>query len=86
MSDSWEGVMRVRGTLIFFGTILMIVALVFMIWGIVEVGQGDKGTWEIWPFYLIHGVVSLVALILFGIANRGREIPAAVGAEGEEGS
>ena len=75
-----------RGTLIFFGTILMIVALVFMIWGIVEVGQGDKGTWEIWPFYLIHGVVSLVALILFGIANRGREIPAAVGAEGEEGS
>jgi len=76
----------VRGTLIFFGTILMIVALVFMIWGIVEVGQGDKGTWEIWPFYLIHGVVSLVALILFGIANRGREIPAAVGAEGEEGS
>jgi len=78
--------MRVRGTLIFFGTILMIVALVFMIWGIVEVGQGDKGTWEIWPFYLIHGAVSLVALILFGIANRGREIPAAVSAEGEEGS
>jgi len=86
MSDSWEGVMRVRGTLIFFGTILMVVALVFMVWGIVEVGQGDKGTWEIWPFYLIHGVVSLVALIIFGIANRGREIPAAVGAEGEEGS
>ena len=70
----------------FVGTILLIVALVFMIWGIVEVGQGDKGTWEIWPFYLIHGVVSLVALILFGVANRGREIPAAVGTEGEEGS
>ena len=74
-----------RGTLLFVGTILLIVALVFMIWGIVEVGQGDKGTWEIWPFYLIHGVVSLVALILFGIANKGREIPVAVGAEGEEG-
>jgi len=78
--------MRVRGTLLFIGTILVIVALVFMVWGIVEVGQGDKGTWEIWPFYLIHGVVSLVALILFGIANKGREIPAAVGAEGEEES
>ncbi|MBN2026977.1 MAG: hypothetical protein JW854_09510 [Actinobacteria bacterium] len=78
--------MRVRGTLLFIGTILVIVALVFMVWGIVEVGQGDKGTWEIWPFYLVHGVVSLVALILFGIANKGREIPAAVGAEGEEGS
>jgi len=75
-----------RGTLLFIGTILVIVALVFMIWGIVEVGQGDKGTWEIWPFYLIHGVISLVALILFGIANKGREIPAAVSSEGEEGS
>jgi EamA domain-containing membrane protein RarD len=78
--------MRVRGTLLFIGTILVIVALVFMIWGIVEVGQGEKGTWEIWPFYMIHGVVSLVALILFGIANKGREIPAAVSAEGEEAS
>jgi EamA domain-containing membrane protein RarD len=75
-----------RGTLIFIGTILVVVALVFMIWGIVEVGQGKKGTWEIWPFYMIHGVVSLVALILFAVANKGREIPAAVSAEGEEAS
>jgi EamA domain-containing membrane protein RarD len=73
-----------RGTLIAIGTVLMIVALVFMIWGIVEVGQGNKGTWEIWPFYIIHGVVSLVALILYGIANKGRERPAAVEAEGGE--
>jgi len=74
--------MRVRGLLISIGTVLMIVALVFMVWGIVEVGQGDKGTWEIWPFYMIHGIVSLVALVLYGIANKGREIPAAAEAEG----
>ena len=71
-----------RGTLIFMGTVLLIAALVFMIWGIVEVGQGDKGTWEIWPFYIIHGVLSLAALVLYGIANRGRQVPAAAELEG----
>jgi EamA domain-containing membrane protein RarD len=77
--------MRMRGPLLFIGTILMIVALVFIIWGMVEVGQGKKGTWDIWPFYLIHGAVSLVALVLFGVANRGREKPAMVSVEGDEG-
>jgi len=78
--------MRVRGLLIFIGTVLVIVALAFMVWGIVEVGQGDKGTWEIWPFYLIHGAVSLVALVLYGIANKGRERPAAAESGGGEAS
>jgi EamA domain-containing membrane protein RarD len=75
-----------RGPLLFIGTILMIVAMVFIIWGMVEVGQGKKGTWDIWPFYLIHGAVSLVALVLFGVANKGREKPATLSVEGEEGS
>jgi EamA domain-containing membrane protein RarD len=75
-----------RGLLIFVGTILMIVALVFIIWGMVEVGQGKKGTWEIWPFYLIHGGVSMLALVLFAMANRGRGEPAAASAGEEEGS
>lgn len=73
-----------RGALIAVGTVLMIVALVFMVWGIVEVGQGDKGTWEIWPFYLIHGGVSLVALVLFYGANKGRAVPAALESGGGE--
>jgi EamA domain-containing membrane protein RarD len=76
--------MYVRGLLIFAGTILIIVALIFIIWGMVEVGQGEKGTWDIWPYYLIHGGVSLVALVLFALANKGREKPAAVSAEGED--
>lgn len=66
-----------RGTLITVGALLVIAALFFMVWGIVEVGQGDKGTWEIWPFYLIHGGISLVALVLFSVANKGRTPPAA---------
>jgi hypothetical protein len=35
---------------------------------------------------MIHGVVSLVGLVFYGIANRGREMPAAVTAEGGEES
>lgn len=75
-----------RALLIFIGTILVVAAFVVMILGLVEVGQGEKGTWEIWPYYAIHGVLSLAGLVLYGIANMGREKPAAVTPEGGEGS
>ena len=72
-----------RGFLIFVGAILMVLALVVMALGLVEVAQGEKGTWGIWPYYLIHGAIALVAIVLFAMANRGREKPTAVAAEGE---
>jgi len=72
-----------RAFLIFIGTVLMVLALVVMALGLVEVAQGEKGTWGIWPYYLIHGVIALVAIVFFAIANKGREKPAAVTAEGE---
>ena len=78
--------MRLRATLIFIGTLFVIGALVVMILGLVEVGQGEKGTWEIWPYYMIHGVLSLVGLVFYGIANKGRETPAAAAVEGGEES
>jgi hypothetical protein len=71
-----------RGTLIAIGVVLMLAAMVFIIWGMVEVAQGDKGTWEIWPFYLIHGGISLVGMVLFAVANRGR-VPSAAAEAGE---
>ena len=72
-----------RGLLIFVGYVFLILALVVMALGLVEVAQGEKGTWGIWPYYLIHGVIAMVAIVLFAIANKGREKPAAVTAEGE---
>jgi NADH:ubiquinone oxidoreductase subunit 6 (subunit J) len=72
-----------RGFLIFIGALLMILALVVMALGLVEVAQGEKGTWGIWPYYLIHGGIALAAIVLFAIANKGREKPATVAAEGE---
>jgi NADH:ubiquinone oxidoreductase subunit 6 (subunit J) len=78
--------MQLRALLIFIGTILVVAAFAVMILGLIEVGQGEKGTWEIWPYYIIHGVVSLVGLVLYGIANRGRERPAMAAPEGGEGS
>jgi EamA domain-containing membrane protein RarD len=67
--------MLMRGTLIAIGTLLMLVAMVFIIWGMVEVAQGDKGTWEIWPFYVIHGTIAMTAMVLYAVANRGRPLP-----------
>jgi len=61
-----------RGALIAIGTLLIIVAMVFLIWGMVEVAQGDKGTWQIWPFYVIHGGIALAGMVLYAVANRGR--------------
>jgi NADH:ubiquinone oxidoreductase subunit 6 (subunit J) len=75
--------MSLRALLIFIGALLMVLALVVMALGLVEVAQGEKGTWGIWPYYLIHGVIALVAVVLFAIANRGREEAVAVSAEGE---
>lgn len=74
-----------RAFLIFIGAVLMVLALVVMALGLVEVAQGEKGTWGIWPYYLIHGVIALVAIVLFAIANRDRGEAVAVtsGGEGE---
>jgi hypothetical protein len=66
-------VVFLRGLLIGIGWLLMALALVVLVLGLVEVGKGEKGTWQIWPYYLIHGGVSLIALVLFGVANAGRE-------------
>ena len=68
-----------RGTLITIGTLLMLVAMVFIIWGMVEVAQGDKGTWELWPFYLVHGAIAMAAMVLYAVANRGRPVPVKAG-------
>ena len=72
-----------RAFLIFCGALLMVLALVVMALGLVEVAQGEKGTWQIWTYYLIHGGIAMAAIVLFAIANMGREKPAAVTAEGE---
>jgi len=72
-----------RALLIFIGALLMVLALVVMALGLVEVAQGEKGTWGIWPYYLIHGGIAMAAIVLFAIANKGREKPAAAAAGGE---
>ncbi|MDY6795125.1 MAG: hypothetical protein SWK76_07575 [Actinomycetota bacterium] len=64
-----------RGLLVFLGWILILVALAVLILGLVDVAQGEKGTWGIWPIYLIHGGVAFAAVILFAVANRGRVSP-----------
>jgi NADH:ubiquinone oxidoreductase subunit 6 (subunit J) len=76
-------VIWLRGFLIFVGAVLIVLSLVVMALGLVEVAQGEKGTWGIWPYYLIHGGIALVAVVLFAAANRGREKPAAAAAGGE---
>jgi NADH:ubiquinone oxidoreductase subunit 6 (subunit J) len=75
--------MRLRAFLIFIGYVLMVVALVVMALGLVDVAKGEKGTWGIWPYYLIHGLISMAAVVLFAIANRGMEKPAAITPAGE---
>jgi hypothetical protein len=41
------------------------------------VAQGQKGTWDIWPYYLIHGGISMVAFAVFAAANHGRAVTSA---------
>lgn len=65
-----RGGMPVSGMLKAVGAILVLLAMAVLILGMVDVAQGEKGTWEIWPFYIIHGGISLAALVLFATANR----------------
>jgi EamA domain-containing membrane protein RarD len=54
-----------KSGLILVGVVFLLVALAFLVLGQVWVAQGKKGTWGIWPLYIIHGVAGLIALACF---------------------
>jgi hypothetical protein len=73
-----------KGLLIFLGVIFLVVAIAFLVIGQVWVAQGKKGTWGIWPMYIVHGVSALMALVLFYVANTRYGAAKPPGVNGEE--